>query len=165
MNKLTQLCLFLLLVGCNSKTKSKKFEVSEPLPKHVIGFYEYQASGAQRNQYILIDTLNNNTYGIFYRTEARHGKGQWYYANSLTELKIKNNNISFELGNRKMFSSRPVSPGQRSMNIPDDSSKKETNSLKFTGRYTILGLELQCISSTGDCPGSSMVFKRIPLPD
>ena len=165
MNKLTQLCLFLLLVGCNTKSKSKKFDASEPLPMHVIGFYEYQASGTKRNQYILIDTLNNDIYGIYYRTEAKRGKGQWYYANSLTRLEMNDSHISFELGNRKMFSSKPVSPGQRSLNLPVENSGQNTKSLKFSGRYNRLGLELQCTSADGNCPDETMDFKRIPLPD
>ena len=165
MNRLTQLCLFLLLIGCNSKTKNKKIDASEALPNYIIGFYEYQASGLDRNQYILIDTLKNNVYGIYYRTEPKRGKGQWYYANSLKELDIKNKRIKFELGDRKLFSSKPVSPGKRSMELPTDESRNNSKSLRFSGNYTDAGLELECVSSNEDCPAESMLFKRIPLPD
>ena len=165
MNKLTQLCLFLLLIGCNTKSKSKKFDTSKTVPDYIIGFFEYQASGLDRNQYILIDTLQNNVYGLYYRTEPKRGKGQWYYANSLTDLQINKKQINFELGDRKLFSSRPVSPGKRSMNLPLDNGRKETKTLHFKGRYTDIGLELECTSPINDCPAKSMVFKRIPLPD
>ena len=165
MYKLTQLCLFLLLVGCNSKSKSTNLETSKALPDHIIGFYEYQGSGLDRNQYILIDTLRNNIYGIFYRTEPKRGKGQWYYANSLAELEISDKNIGFELGDRKLFSSKPVSPGKRSLELPIDNGIQESASLRFRGRFTSIGLELQCSSSKNNCPSKSMVFKRIPLPD
>ena len=165
MYKLTQLCLFLLLIGCNSKTKNKKVDASEALPNYIIGFYEYQASGLDRNQYILIDTLKNNVYGIYYRTEPKRGKGQWYYANSLKELSIRNNRIKFELGSRKLFSSKPVSPGKRSLELPNEDGRTNSKSLRFTGKYTDVGLELECISTNNDCPSKSMLFKRIPLPD
>ena len=165
MNKLTQLCLFLLLIGCNTKSKSKKFDNSEAVPDYIIGFFEYQASGLDRNQYILIDTLQNNVYGLYYRTEPKRGKGQWYYANSLSDLRIDKRRINFKLGDRKLFSSRPVSPGKRSMNLPTENGREESKSLQFTGRYTDSGLELECTSPDSDCPAKSMVFKRIPLPD
>ena len=165
MYKLPQLFLFLLLVGCNSKSKSKKFDTSEALPEHIIGFYEYQASGLDRNQYILIDTLRNNIYGIYYRSEQKRGKGQWYYANSLTELEIRDKSINFELGDRKLFSSKPISPGKRSLDLPIDNSRQVSETLHFSGRYTDVGLELECTSSDDDCPAKAMVFKRIPLPD
>ena len=165
MYKLTQLCLFLFLVGCNSKSKSKKFDTAESLPKHIIGFYEYQASGLDRNQYILIDTLHSNIYGIYYRSEQKRGKGQLYYANSLSELEIRDKRINFELGDRKLFSSKPISPGKRSLDMPIGNSRPMAQSLRFSGWYTDVGLELECTSSENDCPTKSMVFKRIPLPD
>ena len=165
MNKLTLLCLFLFLIGCNTKSKSKKFDSLETVTNYVIGFFEYQASGLDRNQYILIDTLQNNIYGLYYRTEPKRGKGQWYYANSLIDLRIDKKRIRFELGDRKLFSSKPVSPGKRSLNLPVENRRSETNTLRFAGRFTDIGLELECTSNNNNCPAKSMVFKRIPLPD
>ena len=140
-------------------------DASEALPNYIIGFYEYQSSGLDRNQYILIDTLKNKVYGIYYRTELKRGKGQWYYANSLEELKIINKSIQFELSDRKLFSSKPVSPGKRSMELPLEGGRTNNSSLRFSGRHTDLGLVLECTSPENDCPSTSMTFRRIPLPD
>ena len=165
MNKLAALCLFLLFLSCNSKSKYKDFESTDTFQKQILGFYEYQANGSNRNQYVLIDTLKNKIYGIYYRTEPKRGQGQWYYANSVTDLKFEGDTIEFNLGNRKLFGSQPVLPGRRFTDVPSLRSSKKDQKLRFRGRFFKGVLSLECSSDKGDCPAEMMVFKRIPLPD
>ena len=89
MKKLPQLLLCLFFFGCNSNSNSDKKVSAIRSSLQFTGFYEYRAQNGNKNEYLLIDTLANKYYGIYYRTEPKRGKGQWYYANSISNLQIE----------------------------------------------------------------------------
>ena len=163
MDKLLKLLLIILCFGCNTKNNKEQTTLSQTL--HFIGFYEYKAESGKRNQYVLIDTLQGKFYGIYYRTEPKRGKGVWYYANSLTNLRVIGDSISFALGRRKLFSSRPIEPGQRVLKLPDNSYQNGNNDPTFRGIFQNSILQLKCRSTDGNCPSESMSFQKIPLAD
>ncbi len=165
MNKLLKLLLIILCFGCNTRHKNNKEQTAVSQPVHFIGFYEYKAESGKRNQYVLIDTLQGKFYGIYYRTEPKRGKGVWYYANSLTNLKVIGDSISFAIGRRKLFSSRPIEPGQRVLKLPDNPNQNGTNDPTFRGIFQKGNLQLECRSTAGNCPSKSMSFQKIPLAD
>ena len=156
--------LFLLFVGCNTHNKEQEVTPVNPIQKHLIGFYEFQAKSGGRNQYILLDTLKGKYYGIYYRTESKRGKGQWYYANSLANLTVNKDEIRFELGARKLFRSKQVTPGKKIRSLPEEPSSINNETIKFNGMIQKGLLQLSCESAKGDCPAESMVFRKIPLP-
>ncbi|MGI9547780.1 MAG: hypothetical protein ACR2MM_11110 [Flavobacteriaceae bacterium] len=165
MNKLPKLLLFLAIISCNSNSKSKE-QISSRIPNTPInGFYEYQSTSGQQNQYILIDTLHGKYYGLYYRTEPKRGKGQWYYTNSLTKLRVEKDSIHFVLGASKLFNARSVIPGKITRKLPVKTDEEETELLLFRGKISNEVLRLVCESPKGDCPDQSMLFNKIPLPE
>ena len=165
MGKQTLLLFALVFISCNSGTRSKELRIDSALEKRLIGFYEFESQNGQRNQYILIDTVNNKYYGIYYRTEPKRGKGQWYYANSLSDIRIEGDSIFFVLGNRKLFNSKPVIPGKMTIKTPVKDERTGMDELLFAGRILNTSLQLICSSANGGCPEALMKFKKIPLPE
>ncbi|MEN8788879.1 MAG: hypothetical protein ABF295_05140 [Flavobacteriaceae bacterium] len=165
MRNLSKLIFLLLIISCNSSPKSKE-EVkafNDSIP--VNGFYEYLSSNGHRNQYLLIDTLKNKHYGIYYKTQPKRGKGQWYYAHSLSKFRIDNDSVRFVLGERKAIGNKAVAPSKISGRIPDQPSDKKKGLLHFKGKINGNSLEMHCQSEKGDCPDQLMYFKKIPLPE
>lgn len=165
MKNAISLLIFFLLIACNSGSKQGNYLNNNPSLSAILGFYEYEANRGGNNQFILIDTLNNKLYGIYYLAEARRGKGQEYYANSLSRFKLAGDSISFTLDARKLFNSKPVSPGKRSTNMPVQSGITSARELNFRGVYSNEILRLNCISENGNCPYDEMTFRKIPLPE
>ncbi len=165
MRNLSKLMFLLLIIGCNSnqnsKAETKAFKDSIP----VNGFYEYLSSNGHRNEYLLIDTLKNKHYGIYYKTQPKRGKGQWYYAHSLSKFSIENDSLRFILGERKSEVTKLVTPSKLSGRIPDQSSDKKKDVLHFSGKINGSTLEIRCRSINGNCPDTLMYFKKIPLPE
>lgn len=156
---------FLLIISCNSNQKSKAETNAFKDHIPINGFYEYQSSNGHRNQYLLIDTLKNKHYGIYYKTQPKRGKGQWYYAHSLSKFRIENDSLRFSLGERKSVVTKPIAPSKLSGRIPDQSSDKKKDVLHFKGKINGNTLEMRCQSKKGDCPDTLMYFKKIPLPE
>ncbi len=166
MKNASKFLIFFLLLGCNTKNKSRDQQLSGPEQLNILGFYEYQAPSGGSNHFILIDSLNNRYYGIYYRTAPKRGNGQEYYANSLSRFKFEGDSISFVLDERKLFNSRPVRPGKKTAaNMPDIPLAVNRNALKFSGAFNREDLKLRCVSHNGNCPEQHMFFKRIPLPE
>ena len=166
MKNASKFLIFFLLLGCNTKNKSRDLQLNGPEQLRILGFYEYQAPSGGSNHFILIDSLNNKYYGIYYRAEPKRGKGQEYYANSLSRLQFKGDTISFVLDERKLFNSRPVRPGKKTAtNTPEIPIAVNRNSLKFSGVFNSEDLKLRCASYNGNCPEQLMFFKKIPLPE
>ena len=159
------LLIFFLFIACKPVNKKDKLSLSDSRLQQILGFYEYQARSGGNNQFILIDTLNGKYYGIYYMTEPRRGKGQEYYANSLSDLEFAGDSISFVLDARKLFNSKPVSPGKRSTNMPVQPGIASGNALNFYGVYSNDILKLNCSSDSGNCPNKEMRFRKIPLPE
>ena len=165
MKNTMKLLIFCLLFACHSKKETKENSEANYLQRNILGFYEYQAPKGGNNQYILIDTLRGKFYGIFYRAEPRRGNGQDYYASSLTKFKFEGDSVSFIQDARKLFNSRPVSPGKRSVNNSIPTGSVNSGALYFTGTLINSFLRIKCSSKNGDCQDNSMVFKKIPLPE
>jgi hypothetical protein len=165
MQKLSTLWFVLVIISCNPNPKPN--EVQKALNEKVTlnGFYEYQSSNGHKNQYLLIDTLKNKYYGIYYKTKPRRGKGQWYQAHSLGKFRVTKDSLRFNLGERKTTTTRPGFPGKLSGRLPDPKADNNTEILFFKGKFNGNNLELHCISSNGDCPDQLMIFKKIPLPE
>ena len=159
------LLIFILFVACKPANRKDKLSISDSRLEQILGFYEYQAQSGGNNQFILIDTLSGKYYGIYYMAEPRRGKGQEYYANSLSNLEFTGDSISFVLDAKKLFNSKPVSPGKRSTNMPLLPGTASGNALNFSGVYANEVLKLNCSSENGNCPNKEMTFRKIPLPE
>ena len=145
--------------------KKDRLSGSDSRLQKILGFYEYEARSGGNNQFILIDTLNGRYYGIYYMAEPKRGKGQEYYANSLNNLEFTGDSIRFVLDARKLFNSKPVSPGKRSTNMPSLPGIVSVSALNFYGVYVNEVLRLNCSSENGNCPNKEMTFRKIPLPE
>ncbi|MGB5236970.1 MAG: hypothetical protein WBM43_04030 [Flavobacteriaceae bacterium] len=165
MRKLAMLMFILLIISCNSNTKSSEKNIVNNNSIPINGFYEFQSSNGHRNQYLLIDTLKRKHYGIYYKTQPKRGKGQWYYAHSLSKFRIKNDSISFILGERKSMETKPVGSSKLAGRMPNTSADKKKDALHFKGSINGNTLKMNCWSNAGDCPDNLMYFKKIPLPE
>ncbi len=165
MKKLPQLLLCLFFFGCNSGSDPDKKISAIKLSSKFTGFYEYRAKNGNKNQYLLIDTLANKYYGIYYRTEPRRGKGQWYYANSVSNLHMEKDSIRFFLDAETFEGSAYKTPGKKIGILPNENIENMDRALKFYGKFSGDELELQCTSISGKCSDPSMRFRKIPLPD
>ena len=165
MRYLAMLMSIILIISCtyNSKKKEEPTAFKDSIP--INGFYEYQSSNGHRNQYLLIDTLKKKHYGIYYKTQPKRGKGQWYYAHSLSKFRIENDSVRFILGKRKSMGAKPVTASKLTGRMPDQPSDEKKEALHFRGKINGNTLEFHCQSSTGDCPDKQMSFKKIPLPE
>ena len=165
MKKLPQLLLCLFFFGCNSNSNSDKKESAIRSSLQFTGFYEYRAQNGNKNEYLLIDTLANKYYGIYYRTEPKRGKGQWYYANSISNLQIEKDSIRFYLGKVSSRGSAFTAPGKKIGVLPESNIVNMDQALKFYGKFSKNKLELHCTTLSGNCPGTTMRFRKIPLPE
>ena len=165
MKKLPQLLLCLFFFGCNSSSNSDKKLSAVPSSNLITGFYEYRASNGHKNEYLLIDTLANKYYGIYYRTESKRGKGQWYYAHSVSNLNIEEDSIRFYLAKASSRGSGYRTPGKKIGIMPEGNIVNMDQALKFYGKFSEDQLELNCATINGNCPGNTMRFRKIPLPE
>lgn len=100
MKKLRLFIITCTFISCNS---DKNISESQPIHTDFIGLYEYQTSEPSEHHYIVIDTLDKSYYGLYYGTEAINDHGVFFYGNSIENLNIQDQSISFDIGRRNLY--------------------------------------------------------------
>ena len=155
------------LASWNSKQvwkeyKKKQFDKLKPKDYKIIGTYEYQTENKEENHFIFIDTVETKLVGFYFGTEDGSGHGIFHYGNPLLKLKLTDNKIEFEIGQRELYKTT-----LNKVYKADEKPKKEIaigisrSPLKYTGKLTEFGFKLNCESEFQDCWENEMEFKKI----
>lgn len=127
-----------------------------------IGVYEFKTENEEENHLIFIDTVETKLVGFYFGTEDSGGHGISHYANPLTNFKLTDTKIEFEIGKRELFDTT-----RNKTYKANEKPKKEfaTGSSKsvlfYSGKLTEFGFKLNCHSEFGECWSEKLDFKKI----
>ncbi|MCL6275003.1 hypothetical protein M3P19_13365 [Muricauda sp. 2012CJ35-5] len=142
------------------KTKPKVKLVR--LNPDLIGIYEFKTAEQSGNHYIAIDTLKGEYNGLYFGTEASGGHGIFFYGNSMENLKIENEKISFEIGRRDLYQTTRFRIMKHETDLVKDSAvgvSKEK--LKYNGEILSHELKLMCKSDLEYCWENKLSFQKL----
>lgn len=141
--------------------KSQKNKLNQ-IDLEIIGVYEYQTDIESENHLIFIDTVDTKLVGFYFGTEDSSGHGVFHYGNPLLNFKLTENEIGFEIGQRELYETtrnKVYKPSQKpKTEKPIGLSKSH---LKYSGKLTEFGFNLNCESEFQDCWQNQMEFNKI----
>ena len=146
----------------NSQQAWKENLETQLVDNEIVGVYEYQTENEEENHSIFIDIVDNELVGFYFGTEDGSGHGIFHYGNPLLNFKLTENEIAFEIGQRKLFKTT-----RNKSYEADEKPEKEIaagisiSPLKYSGKLTEFGFELNCESEFQDCWESKMEFKKV----
>lgn len=130
----------------------------------VIGIFQHKTSKQSENHVIVIDTLNGKYSGLYYGTEDSGEHGVFFYENSMENLKIENDRISFEVGKRDLYESNRFRILNPKRNPGKDSiSGVSKGKLKYKGEITKSGIKVNCESDIGYCWKNELNFEKLTV--
>ncbi|KZS38977.1 hypothetical protein AWE51_10435 [Aquimarina aggregata] len=128
----------------------------------IIGVYEFKTENREENHFVFIDTVQNKLTGFYFGTESSGEHGISHFGNPLLDLKLIENRIEFEIGERELYETT-----RNKIYKPSQKPKEETSigisksPLSYSGKLTEFGFKLTCKSEFYDCWENEMEFKRI----
>lgn len=123
-----------------------------------VGIYEYKSTEKSENHYIVFDSIDGQLKGFYYGTQSGGEHGVSFYAVDMTNLKIHNGKIQFEIGIRKLFETTRFKIKTEDL---DEPSGQDRGVLKYQGQITDDKIKLTCNSEFNDCWDSELTFDKL----
>ncbi len=163
MKNITLLILALSFISFNIDKNTAEFKTdSNNLNSALIGIYEYKTPEQSENHFIVIDTLNGKYSGLYFGTEDSGGHGVFFYGNTMENLHIENNKISFEIGKRDLYETTRFRIVKHKRDLKKDStSGVSKGQLKYSGEILKSGFKLNCESKFGYCWENELTFEKL----
>lgn len=133
---------------------------SQELPSSLAGRWQYLQSPDTKGEILDLVTSSGQWRGIMNGLERAGEHGLFYYVIEIEKLAVTpDGSISFEIGERELFTKRPVLS-----HLGGNGDGGFTRyRMRFSGRMVGEEIVLQCDDEDGSCPDSSLRFKRLKM--
>lgn len=137
-------------------------ETLNSITYEIIGVYEFKSENKEENHLIFIDTVETKLVGFYFGTEDSGGHGIYHYANPLTNFKLTDTKVEFEIGERELFDTTRYKTYKAGEKLKKEFATGISKTVLFySGQQTEFGFILNCQSEFDDCWSDELEFNKI----